>query len=206
MKILIHFLVICLSVCICRGQNETTSISITTIHSYTVLDVTSFGARIRVGSDAYRGEEYFVHGLTGVYSDGYYGSAIFAVQTNAYVYTTVQGATRKIPALHALSEKEYSAMCMEDHCIKLTKASIRAEELRNAQEAKIREQNEKAFAAYKRGATNDSVGSQFELGKMYVNGTYPAEKNRELGLYWIRMAETNGSTAAKSYLEKHKND
>jgi hypothetical protein len=72
-----------------------------TIRFYTVQDVTSEGARVTTSD----GNDYFIYGLTGVYSDRFYSSPLNVKKAPDFAYTTVIGATRTIPGFKVAEEQ-----------------------------------------------------------------------------------------------------
>lgn len=80
--------------------------NLTVVRSYTVNDISFNGSRVSM--NGYYGVEsdFFVYGLTNVLSDKFYLEPIYVAETNAYTYTTIAGASRRIPAFRILSPEE----------------------------------------------------------------------------------------------------
>ena len=175
-------------------------ILVETIPAYKVSDVSSDGARIYVGE-----KDYFVYDLTGVLSDRTY-DGLQVVSAATYTYTTVNGASRRIPAYRVLTPAEKAQqqeleVLINQAAIKLyNEAQVRSTELK--QTASIAAAK-RTFAFRKEQADKDSPSAlyQYLVGKMYLNGE-GTEVNTKLGLEYIYKASTNGSQDAVDFLKK----
>lgn len=168
-----------------------------TFYYYYVETVSPQGALIAEGSKKRPQIEYFVYGLTNVYSDrNYQGDDKFTgCITNDYT-----DSINKYPAL-VLVPKEIVVRADADIAKAKQNAAIALLDGRTAmKEAKRKSLDEKTFAYLQNQATNGSPSCQFELGLKYLKGQYPAETNKELGLFWIKAAATNDSPEAKDYI------
>lgn len=176
--------------------------------SYYVFNVETNGARICWGRKSSTGRilgiEYYVYGLTNVYSDKQYNDYIVVTPTNDFFYKTMEGVPRKIPAVCLVSKEEFDKVAAEQQ----SEQEQQIAEIRKRDEAARQESlkvtQKMLFEFRQREATNGSPSSQYLLGKMYLRGEYPCETNHNLGLMWINKAAAQDYTRAKEYLSRVK--
>lgn len=116
------------------------------ISTYTVSDVSSIGCRIYVGYAGDTDTDYFVEGLTGVYSDRSYGPLYAWDDDESFTYKTVLGGTRSIPRLTVMTDEEKREVLIQKEAEE--KERQRIEEIEGRERQRI--QNEEIEAERQR--------------------------------------------------------
>jgi hypothetical protein len=205
MKKLLIFVSICILVQVCNAQLPTANNSKAPIsfNYYWVEVVTSQGALVRLGRlNTIDGQEYFIYGLTNVYTQTNYNGSDHPVAgflTNDYFYKT-DGGMMQCPALVQISMDEFERISMNAEVALMQNA-----EQQNAYSNALAQSNMAGYAIssfyyLERRATNGSASSQYALGYKYIVGEYPVQTNIALGMYWIQKSAAKGNKDAKSFL------
>ena len=117
---------------------------------------------------------------------------LMAWYVGTYTYTTVNGGSRTIKKLN------YGTPC--DPPAELIKAQAEAAKARAIADKKKREQGQaKALVWLQQQATNGSPSAQCSLGLHYLTGQ-GCEPNKDLAIYWLKLAAVNGDSEASNKL------
>jgi hypothetical protein len=133
---------------------------------------------------------------TDIYRDGDTFNA-FAVEDGApYVYLNTQGARTTITSYFygaVLSESEARNWILSHRAILAPNEPIGQKQKRD------QETHARIVKVFKDKATNGLPVAQFQLGQFYLNGN-GVETNKQLGIFWLQCAVTNGSVEASNLL------
>lgn len=185
-----------------------------TLPSFTIRSISDDGCVIVLRN----GHDYFLYGFNG-YSDRDYPAGTKAIQVEDFTYKTVLDSKRKIPAFRVLTKaEEYELTKEEEQKDELAQRRLAAAneiirqqeqaERDRLQEIKDRVKNDTAIKVFKfrcNDATNGSPSAQYLVGMTYIKGEYPASRNTELGLHWIRKSAEQGEPKAIKFLEELNN-
>ncbi len=175
---------------------------------YVVQDITDEGARVIFDSDAgdNNDQDGFIYGITGL--SGRHYPALEVIHCPDYVYTTVAGSQRRIPAFRPITQTDN---IRESQRIQIDNTSvvhiqmlkiIELEQENELLKKKIKDMKvaESVFQFVQIQAVNGSSFNQYLFGQMYIQGEFPVMTNISYGLYWIKVSATNGYLPAMTFL------
>lgn len=162
-----------------------------------------------------------VQGATATIENYYYGKVPNSLElqenllrlNNRYPTNTDEGRLSQLMADRLAVENEYvkDKIDKDSAAKKLMEmdVEIQALEKKVAQTAKDRQDRQKEAVKIKvvefkkTQASNNVAYAQYDLGKLYLTGD-GVESNRDLALYWINRAATNGYKDAEVFLKSTK--
>lgn len=178
--------------------------------AFKVRDVSTEGCRVECSWTI--GEpDVFIYGFAG-YSDQTYRA--YVKPHGSYTYKTVMGAMRMIPAYEVATTNEIALQKAEFD------AAVQAADRKYSErkEAEFREKlkkdekqrqvvltnkiaiDQKTFEFRKKKALEGSAEFQYELGKMYLNGSPAVPADYTQAIFWLKKSAEQGNTGAQKLL------